>query len=112
MTIEHTITIDDAIRWLRTLPTASVDMVLSDPPYASGGYNESQRRGGSSSSDQLPWLLGDALGTMAMAYLIREVALECRRIVKPGGAMSLFCDWKMLPVLPPVIESAGWRYAQ
>lgn len=106
----HSIATDDAIRWLRKLPQHSVDLVLSDPPYSSGGFNESQRRGGTSTSDTMPWLLGDALSTPAIGYLVREVALECRRVVRPGGAMQLFTDWKMATILPPIVESAGWRY--
>lgn len=84
--------------------------MLSDPPYSSGGFNEAQRRSGSSESRSMPWLQGDALGTLAMSHLLREVALEARRVIKPGGTMSLFSDWKMVPVFAPVVESAGWRW--
>lgn len=106
----HLVATEDAIRWLRTLPAGSVDHMLSDPPYSSGGFNESQRRSGSSQSKSMPWLQGDALWTLAMAHLLREVALEARRVIKPGGTMSLFSDWKMVPVFVSVVESAGWRW--
>lgn len=32
----------------------------------------------------LPWLLGDAMSTQAIAHLIREAALEMRRVTKAG----------------------------
>lgn len=106
----HVVAINDAIRWLRGLPDASVDLVLTDPPYSSGGFNESGRRSGSSYSRDMPWLMGDALSTPGICHLIREVAIECRRVVKSTGAMDLFTDFKMAAILAPVIESAGWRY--
>lgn len=106
----HQIATDDAVRWLRQLPAASVDLALTDPPYSSGGYNESGRRSGSSSSDSMPWLLGDGLSTPGICYLIREVALELRRVVKGTGALDMFTDFKMAAILAPVMESAGWRY--
>lgn len=107
---DHAVATDDAVRWLRSLPESSVDAIITDPPYSSGGFNESGRRGGSSSSKALPWLMGDAMSTQAIAHLIREVALEARRVVKPGATMSMFCDWKMVPVFTPAVESAGWRW--
>jgi len=108
--LDHTTATDDAIRFMRSLGAGSADCVVTDPPYSSGGFNESQRRDGSSTSEVLPWLTGDALGTLAMAHLLREFALEARRVVRPGGSMHVFCDWKMAGVFAPVIESAGWRY--
>lgn len=57
----HVVAINDAIRWLRALPDASVDLVLTDPPYSSGGFNESGRRSGSSYSRDMPWLMVFAL---------------------------------------------------
>ncbi len=106
----HEYSTEDAVRFLRSLPAGSADCVCTDPPYSSGGFNESQRRDGSSSSDVMPWLKGDALSTMGMSHLLREFALEARRVVKPSGGMHVFCDWKMAGIFAPVIESAGWRY--
>lgn len=60
---DHAVATDDAVRWLRSLPESSVDAIITDPPYSSGGFNESGRRGGSSSSKALPWLMGDAMST-------------------------------------------------
>lgn len=108
--MSHQVAVDDAIRWLRALPRASADLAQTDPPYSSGGFNESGRRSGSSSSDSMPWLLGDGLSTPGICHLIREVALELRRVVKPTGALNMFTDFKMAAILAPVMESAGWRY--
>lgn len=106
----HTVATDDAVRFLRSLAAGSADCVVTDPPYSSGGFNESGRSAGSSTSDILPWLKGDALSTLGMSHLLREFALEARRVVKPAGSMHVFCDWKMAGIFAPVIESAGWRY--
>lgn len=106
----HTAATDDAVRFLRSLPAGSADCVVTDPPYSSGGFNESQRAAGSSESRSLPWLMGDAMGTLGMSHLLREFALEARRVVKPAGSLNVFSDWKMATLFAPVVESAGWRY--
>lgn len=57
----------DALRVLTTLPVASVDAVLTDPPYSSGGItlgarqaDPSQKYQSSGTKRQYPPMLGDA----------------------------------------------------
>lgn len=56
------------------------------------------------------WFVGDNMGTTGLVFLLRSVAFEALRVVKPTGALLVFCDWRMLPNLSPAIESSGWRY--
>lgn len=102
---------DDAVRWLRSLPAQCADAMVTDPPYASGGFSEATKRSSNSSeSATMAWFSGDQMGTNGISYLLREVAIEAMRVIKPGGTLSVFSDWRMVPAFAAAIESAGWRW--
>jgi DNA modification methylase len=107
---------NDALHGLTDLPTASADCVVTDPPYCSGGIGEAQRvaaKGQGLRSENLSrfgWFVGDNMTTTGLACLLRAVAVESVRVVKPSGSLLIFCDWRMLHTLVPAIESAGVRY--
>lgn len=113
MTVLH----GDCIEMLRSLPDSSVDSVITDPPYCSGAFTEAGRtaaKGQGLRSETLAdtgWFKGDNMGTAGIAFLLRAVAVECRRVLKPSGSLLVFCDWRMLVNLAPAIESAGFRYS-
>jgi DNA modification methylase len=106
----------DALLELAKLPDASVDAVITDPPYCAGGISEASRvsaPGQGLRSENLArfgWFVGDNMTTAGLAWLLRSVAVESFRIVKPSGSLLVFCDWRMLHTLVPAIESAGLRY--
>jgi site-specific DNA-methyltransferase (adenine-specific) len=106
----------DAIDFLSTIPVNTVDAVVTDPPYCSGSVSETSRTASkgqglrSETVDRLGWFVGDNMGTAGLVFLLRTLAFEARRFVKPTGHFLCFCDWRMLPNLAPAIESAGWRY--
>jgi site-specific DNA-methyltransferase (adenine-specific) len=106
----------DALELLRGLDPGSVDAVITDPPYCAGAISESQRAvadGQGRRSENLKrfgWFVGDNMGTAGLTALLRAVAFEATRAVKPTGSMLIFCDWRMLTTLAPAIESAGVRY--
>ncbi len=106
----------DALALLRGLDDASVDAVITDPPYCAGAISEAQRTGAagqglrSENLKKFGWFVGDNMGTAGLVSLLRDVAFEATRVVKPTGHLLVFCDWRMLPMLEPSIESAGVRY--
>jgi DNA modification methylase len=106
----------DCLEFLKTLEPGSVDAVVTDPPYCSGGIGEAQRtraNGQGLRSENLRkfgWFVGDNMGTAGLAFLLRSIAAECLRIVRPSASMLVFMDWRMVPTLVPAIESAGLRY--
>jgi len=111
-----TIHVGDCLEVLRGMADASVDAIVTDPPYCSGGFSESQRRQAngqglrSETIRDVGWFTGDNMGTAGLAFLLRALAFEAVRVVKPSGSMLVFCDWRMLATLQPVIESAGVRF--
>lgn len=104
----------DCLQLLQTVLENTVDVVLTDPPYSSGtrreaakGLRKSMTRG----HEDALWFDGDSLTTAGFAYLMREVAIACRRVLKPGGHMLVFIDWRMWPTLAASIESSDLRLA-
>ena len=106
----------DCLDIFPTLEAGSIDAIVTDPPYCSGGFSEAQRtraNGQGLRSETIKrdgWFIGDNMGTAGLTWLLRIIAFESFRIVKPTGSLLVFCDWRMLSTLQPAIESAGLRY--
>lgn len=106
----------DGLQMLADQDTAIADCVITDPPYCAGGISESQRTRAagqglrSENIRRFGWFIGDNMGTAGLVWLLRAVAVQAARVVKPTGSLLVFCDWRMLPTLQPAIESAGLRY--
>lgn len=106
----------DCLDVMRTLDNASVDAVVTDPPYCAGAISEAKRTraaGQGVRSENLRrfgWFVGDNMGTAGLVWLLRTVAIESVRLLKPSGSLLVFADWRMLTAIQPAIESAGLRY--
>lgn len=106
----------DALDLVRALPDASVDAIITDPPYCSGAVGEAQRQRAdgqglrSETRRRLGWFVGDDMGTAGLVWLLRALAFEAARVLKPGGSLLVFCDWRMVPNLAPALESGGLRW--
>lgn len=104
----------DALEIMETLDWC--DAVVTDPPYCSGSVSEASRtaaKGQGLRSDniaKLGWFVGDNMGTAGLSSLLRSMGFRALKILNPEGSMLVFCDWRMVPSLAPVIESAGLRY--
>lgn len=106
----------DGLEVAHSLSDASVDALITDPPYCSGAVSESSRtrvKGQgirSENRQRFGWFVGDNMGTAGLAWLLRAIAFEATRFLKPTGHALVFMDWRMVPNLIPAIESAGLRY--
>jgi len=109
---KHQYTRADALDALKGLETGSIDAVITDPPYCSGGSSESERVAARSQgvrSDR-PWFVGDAMTTAGLVWLLRNAAIEAARVLKPDGNLLVFTDWRMVPMLAPALETSGLRW--
>lgn len=115
-----TLFVGEALGVLPALPTASVDALVTDPPYSSGGMLRSDRMQGvhakyvnndSESGNALAEFSGDSRDQRAYAYWCALWLSECLRIVKPGGVALLFTDWRQLPSTTDALQAGGfvWR---
>lgn len=106
----------DALAVLATLETNSVDALITDPPYSSGGMVRGDRMGttgakyvqSDSSSRDLAEFTGDNRDQRSYAYWCALWLGECLRIVRPGGVACLFTDWRQLPATTDALQSGGW----
>jgi site-specific DNA-methyltransferase (adenine-specific) len=102
----------DCLDVMDELPEVSVDTVLTDPPYSSGGRREnarSIRKAMTRRVEDDDWIRGDAMSTPGFVYLLRECGVRWRRILRPGGHVLTFIDWRMSPNLGAALETADLR---
>ena len=104
----------DALAVLRELPTASVDALITDPPYSSGGMVRGDRTGSTGSKYMRGEVItqadftGDSRDQRAYAYWSALWLAEAMRVVRPGGVALLFTDWRQLPATTDALQSGGW----
>ena len=106
----------DCLELLKTMPDGSVDAVVTDPPYSSGG----QFRGDRNAQPSVKYVNSDAVNTCRnefagdnrdqrafLAWATMWLS-QTFRITKPGGVICLFTDWRQLPTMTDAIQCGGW----
>ena len=97
----------DAVAWLRTLSTGSVDLVITDPPYESlekhraVGTTTRLKHSKASSNDWFRIFPNERFG---------ELFGEVYRVLRPASHFYLFCDQETMFVAKPAAEAAGFRF--
>jgi DNA modification methylase len=86
----------DCLEVLRSMESGSVDLVVTDPPY---GINTKSDGNGKLS----PW--GDL--TNAAFWYAAWIA-ECRRVLKPTGALWSCLNWRSLVTFQKAACDLGW----
>ncbi len=98
---------EDAVRWLSTLADASVDLIVTDPPYES---LEKHRNVGTttrlkvSKSSSNQWF--EIFPNERFESLLREVY----RVLKNNSHFYLFCDQETMFVIKPIAEKVGFKF--
>ena len=107
----------DALAVLRELPDASVDAVVTDPPYSSGGLHAGARRVEPSKKYQstgtkktYPAMLGDLKDQRSFIMWATLWLSECWRATKPGAPVLVFSDWRQLPAMTDAVQAAGFEW--
>ncbi len=100
---------------LRQLPSASVDALICDPPYSSGGAFRGDRLQDTTTKYvnsgvalNRPDFAGDNRDQRGFEYWCVLWLSECLRVCKPGAVACLFTDWRQLPTLTDAIQAGGW----
>jgi site-specific DNA-methyltransferase (adenine-specific) len=111
----YTIHHGEALAVLRTIPSESVDAVITDPPYSSGGFTRGDRTQKPSDKYQQQGtarkfgeFTGDSRDARSFAYWSALWLSECHRIVKPSGYCLTFTDWRQLPLTTDALQAGGW----
>ena len=107
----------DALGILPTLPDGSVDAVVTDPPYSSGGLHAGARRADPAQKYQstgtkrsYPPMLGDLKDQRSFTMWATLWLSECWRLAKPGAPMLVFSDWRQLPAMTDAVQAAGFEW--
>jgi DNA modification methylase len=90
----------------RLMGGEKADMLLTDPPYCSGGFQEtgkSSKRAGSIGTRGTETIANDTLSSRGYMALIKQVLINAH-----VGVVYIFTDWRMWVNLFDVVESSGF----
>lgn len=108
----------EAFRVLQSLPDDSVDAIITDPPYSSGGFTRSDRTGDPASKYvqtgtliDRPSFSGDNRDQRSYLAWCTLWMSEALRVLKPSGYALIFTDWRQLPITTDALQCGGfvWR---
>lgn len=108
----------DCLKVLAGLPDGSIDAIITDPPYSSGGFTRGDRNDNPEKKYQqdgtkkvYPTFGGDNRDTRSWAFWCSMWISECTRLLKDGGYFLMFTDWRQLPTATDVFQAGGlvWR---
>lgn len=107
-----------AMSLMSSLKENSIDAVIADPPYGSGGTNNSSRKKTTSEKYQnsdtkktYPDFHGDCRDQRAHEKWMIIWLEEARRVTRDGGYLMCFTDWRMLASTTDAAQVAGWTYS-
>ena len=108
----------EALPALHAMADESIDAVITDPPYSSGGFSRDDKGKDpdakytqSSSQGRYPTFSGDSRDQRSYLTWCSLWIAECVRVLKPGGYFMAFTDWRQLPVMTDAVQAGGvfWR---
>lgn len=94
-----------------------MDLVLTDPPYSSGGLFAGDRKqdtrtkyctDGFNGAARFQNFSGDNMDQRSFTEFLRMVLNKCRQKAKPESICAVFIDWRNLPAVTDAIQTAGW----
>ncbi|HET8640689.1 MAG TPA: DNA methyltransferase, partial [Pseudonocardiaceae bacterium] len=108
----------DALRVLPALPPCSVDAIITDPPYSSGGQYRGDRTAdprtkyfpADSPTRRLETFTGDNRDQRGFLRWSTMWLDEALRVAQPGAVLAAFCDWRQLPIMTDAIQAGGWTW--
>ena len=103
----------EALWELRTLEAQSVDAIITDPPYSSGGFTRGDRMAKPGKKYEQTGLkqpraefAGDNRDQRSFAYWCALWLAECLRVAKPGAPIAIFTDWRQLPSTTDALQGS------
>lgn len=109
----------DALTILDQLPADSIDAVIADPPYNSGGRTPTERTTQTARGkyvtgrlgdvkNELPDFAGDNRDQLGYIAWLGVVLSKCLHVTRLGGAVLVFCDWRQLNATTNALQVGGW----
>ncbi|WP_327073964.1 site-specific DNA-methyltransferase [Kitasatospora purpeofusca] len=108
----------DALTVLKSLPDESVNAVITDPPYNSGGRTSSERTSRdarakyvtSNSAHDLKTFPGENRDQRSYRSWLTELLTEAYRASTEHSVAMVFSDWRQEPTTSDALQMAGWTW--
>jgi site-specific DNA-methyltransferase (adenine-specific) len=115
----------EALDVLRQLPAESVDVLMTDPPYSSGGMFRGDRQrdvkdkytvpgggGGSAAFRGVDYgtFAGDSRDQRSWMGWVAAWSFAALRATRVGGHAFIFTDWRQLPAATDAAQLGGWSW--
>ncbi|MFB7896016.1 DNA-methyltransferase [Streptomyces xiamenensis] len=103
---------------LTSMGSNTIDAVITDPPYNSGGMCPAGSMGQSArqkyvsgdAEHKLPDFDGEARDQRGYLAWMTMLLGESYRVTRRGGPLLVFTDWRMLPITSDALQAAGWAW--
>ena len=113
--MSYTLHHGDCLELMRAMEADSIDAVVTDPPYSSGGMFRGDRTQPvdvkyvqtGAESCRKPFS-GDTMDQRSLYAFSLQWMTEARRVCKPGGVLVVFTDWRQLPLFSDALQGSGW----
>ena len=105
----------NSLKILESIPDASIDAVVTDPPYASladslaADRRDSVTMYSSARRRNFPNLAGCGISPVYFGRWLEQWMRECFRALKPGGLFFCFMDWRGLAVVCEEAAIVGFK---
>lgn len=97
----------DAVAWLRALPSESIDLVVTDPPYES---LEKHRAIGTTTRLKHSKASSNDWFSIFPNARFPELFTEVHRVLRKNTHFYLYCDPETMFVAKPLAEAAGFKF--
>ncbi|MHA7230226.1 DNA-methyltransferase [Vibrio campbellii] len=97
----------DAVSWLKTLDSESIDLIVTDPPYES---LEKHRAKGTTTRLKVSKSSSNQWFSIFPNDCFEELLEEIYRVLKKNSHFYLFCDQETMFVVKPIAEKAGFKF--
>lgn len=97
----------DAVGWLRSLPSESVDLVVTDPAYES---IEKHRAKGTTTRLKVSEASSNQWFDIFPNSRFPELFAELYRVLKRDTHFYMYCDQETMFVAKPIAEAAGFKF--
>lgn len=97
----------DAVTWLRSLPSGSIDLVITDPPYES---LEKHRKIGTTTRLKHSKASSNDWFEIFPNARFTELFVEVYRVLKKHTHFYMFCDQETMFVAKPLAEQVGFKF--
>lgn len=110
----------EALDVLASLPDdLGVDLLLTDPPYSSGGMFRGDRQADTKQKYQrketeayadLSGFSGDSRDQLGYLFWVGVWLGRCQQLLKPGAIGATFTDWRQLATTTMALQTGGFVY--